>query len=312
MRKSQRLKRGVGRFVAGTANLADPHAFESPRFHIVPQNGWHRFLWKLDIHALNTLPWNGHTQPPKPPCPCFILPASDEIAIVIANEKETLENMGWKTFTCDADIIQRLQNKVMLRDYAERLKLLKYLPQHYKTLAKAKFPCMLKGAHGNHGKTVWMVNSREEAIDVMGVDDVVDDGDWLLQEIVPGKCEYAVSLLVRDGEILDAVETRYEYDRDVYVWPHVEELGRNSEGVIRKEHLSVMRSFVANYTGVCNFNHKLRKNGDMAIFEVNTRIGADLACDVPRDRARVFFEKLSSLSRSEEQFEEFEESVMSS
>jgi len=33
----------------------------------------------------------------------------------------------------------------------------------------------------------------------------------------------------------------------------------------------------------------------MCIFEVNARVGADLACDIPRRRAAQFFNKLDAL-----------------
>ena len=50
---------------------------------------------------------------------------------------------------------------------------------------------------------------------------------------------------------------------------------------------------------MCNFNYKVRQDsGHMGIFEVNTRVGADLACDVPRERAKAFFEKRDKLETS--------------
>ena len=39
-----------------------------------------------------------------------------------------------------------------------------------------------------------------------------------------------------------------------------------------------MRSFVREYNGICNFNYKVRSGGELCIFEINTRIGADLGC----------------------------------
>ena len=46
---------------------------------------------------------------------------------------------------------------------------------------------------------------------------------------------------------------------------------------------------------MCNFNYKVRQDsGHMGIFEVNTRVGADLACDVPRHRARALFARLDA------------------
>jgi carbamoylphosphate synthase large subunit len=46
-----------------------------------------------------------------------------------------------------------------------------------------------------------------------------------------------------------------------------------------------MKAFLADFSGICNFNYKLRTEGGMCIFEVNARIGADLACDATRSRA---------------------------
>lgn len=40
---------------------------------------------------------------------------------------------------------------------------------------------------------------------------------------------------------------------------------------------------------------QVRKSGSACMFEINTRVGADLACDVPRERARELFEKLDEL-----------------
>lgn len=59
--------------------------------------------------------------------------------------------------------------------------------------------------------------------------------------------------------------------------------------------LQVMKKFVAGFSGICNFNYKVRPDGGMCIFEVNARVGADLACDVPRRRAAAFFGKLDAI-----------------
>ncbi len=47
IRRSSRSRSSVTRFVAGSATLSDSYSFESPRFHLVPANGWHRFLWQM-------------------------------------------------------------------------------------------------------------------------------------------------------------------------------------------------------------------------------------------------------------------------
>ena len=59
-----------------------------------------------------------------------------------------------------------------------------------------------------------------------------------------------------------------------------------------------MRKFVAGFSGICNFNYKVRPSGAMCIFEVNARVGADLACDVPRRRAAAFLKGLDRIGAS--------------
>jgi hypothetical protein len=132
---------------------------------------------------------------------------------------------------------------------------------------------------------------------------VFDKTKWLLQELCAGRIEKATSLLVKDGTIHDAICTDYEYDCDesgVYVWPNVQELQerRRSHEDIPPSHLDTMERLCTGFTGICNFNYKVRPDGTMCIFEVNARIGADLACDVPRKRAATFFAKLDVIGAS--------------
>jgi len=54
------------------------------------------------------------------------------------------------------------------------------------------------------------------------------------------------------------VPSRYEYDRAEYVWPGVVELRRDSTGVVAPELLSIMEAFLVGFSGICNFNYKLR------------------------------------------------------
>ena len=110
----------------------------------------------------------------------------------------------------------------------------------------------------------------------------------------PAQVEYSASCVVRDGRILDVVATRYTYDAAVYVWPRVEERRelRVVDAPVPENHLDVMAALLRGYTGICNFNYKLRGNGELCIFEVNVRSGEDLACDVPPDRLRCLLERL--------------------
>lgn len=270
------------------------------KFHLVPKNGWHPFLKRMDCSAVNTIKWFGEGPVPSAPEDCWLLPTSDEMAVYIATMQTTLLAAGWKLLTCAPHTVHNLSNKARLYQYAREHGLLKYLPRHYTSPETCQYPCILKAAIGQHGKDVYIVRSREE------VYEIARDGFgsiWLLQELVSGQMEYSISLLVDNGKILDAVCTEYKYSQQEYVWPHdVEELSRRSHNRISERHYRVMRSFLTEYSGICNFNYKVRRDGSMCIFEINTRVGADLACDVPRKRARALFEKLDKLTpRTQEQ-----------
>jgi len=288
-RRSAREKSAVERFVA----LPAEKVIQPPKFHLVPENGWHDHTRRLRCGMHNVIHWDGELPLPSPPSsPCWLLAAKDDMALCISRLQTELLAAGWKVLTCDEKVINRLSNKANLSDYAKRLGMLGHLPQHWVTPAEAQYPCLLKAAVGEHGQNIHIVNSMEEVLDV------TTDGfgsTWLLEELCEGSIELSVSLLVVSGEILDAVCTEYEYDQEQYVWPHVGEVGRRSYDNIPAEHLAVMKDFLFEYSGICNFNYKVRPNGRMCIFEVNTRVGADLACDVPRSRARALFAKLDSI-----------------
>jgi hypothetical protein len=293
------------------------------RFHVTPKNGWERFLQDLEFEVgtncvHNHLEWTQSL--PLPPAPkgfaCWLLPCRDVAAVEIARHQDGLRALGWKLLTCEPHVVSRIGQKANLYAYAKSLELLQHLPRHYSSPECADYPCMLKSAVGEFGASVFIVHSAAEVHERVtgGFHGSTSDGDgagvgadadaasgssqWLLQEIASGHNEYATSLLVKDGEILDAITTSYEFEEEVYVWPHVTELKekRHSHTDTPDAHLATMKAFLSDFSGICNFNYKTRpSDGGLCIFEVNARIGSDLACDVPRPIAAQLFSKLRAL-----------------
>ncbi|CAE8698712.1 unnamed protein product [Polarella glacialis] len=100
-------------------------------------------------------------------------------------------------------------------------------------------------------------------------------------------------------ELVEAPEIQYFYadsGAEQYVWPHVREVSRRTCS-IPANHLAVMRELLEEFQGICNLNYKVRDNGEICVFEVNARVGADLACEAPRSKSRALFETLDALSR---------------
>lgn len=221
----------------------------------------------------------------------WLLPCSDKMALRIAKLQEKLRSSGWKIVTSPVHIIQSLGNKAQFPVYAAKIGMLSFLPCHFSSPEMAAYPCVLKPAKGEYGKNTYICHSKEE---VYQVSPEFSTAKWVLQELVPGNVEFSVSLLVLHGSIVDVIGMKYVYDKSIYIWPKVTELHRHLCDV-PVQHTAVMARFLAEYDGIVNFNYKQRPDGRICIFEVNTRIGADLACDAPRERARELFQLLDKL-----------------
>ena len=226
-----------------------------------------------------------------PPAPrCWLLPATDAVALAIAKHRVALAALGWRLLTCDEAAVRRLSDKAEFHSTAVGLGLAAHLPTHYPSAADASYPCILKGAEGEHGRAVRIVQSAEETTERTARAVADGDGDrWLLQELIRGPVEYSASLLVAAGTVVKVVCVRYVYDLDAYVWPHNVNERKEQRSVVEvaPEHLQVMAFLVKDYTGVCNFNYKLRDaDGSLALLECNTRVGGDLAADAPRKPRR--------------------------
>eukprot|EP00435_Cladocopium_sp_Y103_P049506 s1543_g14.t5 len=264
---------------------------EKVRFHCVPRKGWDRYFRGMRCEARNVINWKGRGDPPEPPQKgCWLLPTSDEAAVAVAQQQDALNALGWRLVSSSPEVIMNLGNKVRLQDYAKARGLLEHLPKRYSSAEDAEYPCILKQAYGEFGKECCIVSCADEVFKVAshGL-----RSRWVLQELVRGCFEVSTTVLADKGNILDEISICYQYDSDAYVWPRCRRITKSLHSVPGK-HLKVFEQFLAEYSGICNFNYKVRETGELSIFELNTRIGGDLAVDAPRDRACALFEKLDA------------------
>lgn len=264
---------------------------EEVNFQIVPGFIWNRQVRMLGGTMQNCLSWTLGAAIPTAQHSAWLLPCTDRAAREIAERQHAWQEAGWRTLSCDPDLVEALDDKVKLFEHAQRLALGSFLPQRYTTAEAATYPCMLKPASGQYGEGARIVNNSADVQCVIGLD---VGTDWVLQEMVPGHYEYSTSLLVWHGDVLDAITMKYHYDGTLYVWPRVREISKEMCDT-PAEHLAIMTKFLTGYSGICNFNYKRRPDGRLCIFEVNPRIGADLAGDVPKPRARAFFDRFAEI-----------------
>eukprot|EP00931_Biecheleriopsis_adriatica_P050474 TRINITY_DN29228_c0_g1_i1.p1 TRINITY_DN29228_c0_g1~~TRINITY_DN29228_c0_g1_i1.p1 ORF type:complete len:460 (-),score=89.40 TRINITY_DN29228_c0_g1_i1:2-1354(-) len=268
-------------------------ASEADRFHTTPEMKWMREMKQYGCSVRNVLNWRGQGALPKaPPRPCWLLPNQDDVAVKVAEHQAQLRHAGWKVVSVSSDVVLRLSNKAELMKYAKQIGLEAAIPRTYHTAEEAVYPCILKPALGTFGKDTHVVRSSEEVHNLCRNQSLAPK--WVLQELIPGRLEHSTTLLVLQGEVVDYVDTLYEYDGEEYVWPHVEEV-RHEYRSIPEEHLNAMRRLLADFSGICCLGYKLREDGSICIFEVNPRIGGDLVFEIPKPRARAMFEKLDAM-----------------
>lgn len=278
-------------------------------YHCVPSKArWEEGLALLEYGAVNTIPWESGLPLPVPPDAAqrtWLLPCSDAAGVSIARHRHELRRLGWRVLACEPQLVSVLGDKCSLYDHTVDIGLQGHLPQSYTSLDAAVYPCILKAAKGEYGKTVHMVESAGQARKLLRshLAGFGAGSRYVLQELVVGHVEHSLSLLVEDGAVLRAIHTCYEYEEAAYVWPRVHERARHSTDSPPASHMAVIRQLVAGYSGFCNVNYKTRSADPdapvrLAIFEVNARVGGDLVNDVPKPAARAFFDGLEETSAS--------------
>ena len=79
--------------------------------------------------------------------------------------------------------------------------------------------------------------------------------------------------------------TVYKYD----VWPNVNEISKKTTTHLPVKEKTVIEKLLHDFTGVCNVNYKLRRStSNMVIFEVNVRLGQDIADASPSQSEKLF------------------------
>ena len=316
--------------ILAALDAAKAERMQPPRFMLAPSSvRWDAQLAELKCGAVNTLGWSGGRPLPSPPPELsgaiWLLPCTEELGEAIAKHRDELRDLGWRVIACaDEELVAKLGNKVALRSHARSLGLSGYLPAEYPTLAEASYPAILKAGDGTAGDGVYIVDGEDDALRRLGRLGPESLGTvWTLQELVRGRVEHSVSLIVEDGSIKRLLHTTYEYARPAYVWPRVRELSerRRTDTLVPPEHVAVLEGLLVGYTGLCNVNYKVRgeqprteheqrgdadgteegrrptglvagEPGQIALFEVNTRVGGDLANDAEREQVRALFEWL--------------------
>ncbi|CAK9109757.1 Hypothetical protein SCF082_LOCUS50994 [Durusdinium trenchii] len=238
------------------------------RFHTTPMMKWARELKQYGCAVKSEINWKAPSQAAGY-CPTrtggrlnwiFTLPrrsldaaalprwVKDGVALEIAARQRELREAGWRIISVEPHVVSTLRNKASMLEYAKEKGIGASTPRCFGTAGEAEYPCILKPELGTFGKDTHVVRSEEEVDRLTRGEGLAPK--WVLQELVPGRLEYSITLLVLKGVVVDYVNTLYEYDGEEYVWPFVKEV-RHEYVSVPQAHLDVMRILLSEFSGIC-------------------------------------------------------------
>ena len=132
------------------------------------------------------------------------------------------------------------------------------------------FPFILKKKIDQYGENTHIISGvQEEAF----YSDKIASEEYFTQEIITGKKEYATHIVFKNGQILNSLNIKYIFKKDISIKGKDESLTL----ICPCPYLDIFASILAfiGFEGLCCFNYKVRNNTPF-IIEINPRFGGSL------------------------------------
>jgi carbamoylphosphate synthase large subunit len=218
----------------------------------------------------------------------YIFPLATGDTYFLNDNAKKLRYNGYKFLVSPTDTVKMLANKSRFVDFMIDNKLQKYIPEKYKSI---QYPCILKKNRSIFGQDSYVIKQPSDIprnIDIKK--------DYLIQEVIPGKCEYTTDILAKNGNIIMHTTLKYCYKDEVYIMGinllstgHLENMSADVYNVFEK----IIKKL--NYSGFCNIDYKITSDGTPKIFEINPRCGGSLK-NIGRKNLYNFIEKYTEYS----------------
>lgn len=146
----------------------------------------------------------------------------------------------------------------------------KYMPL---ANTEMNFPFILKKSQDEGGENAFIIRNY---FDVDLHKNQINDPEYIKQQVVEGKKEYATHLIVKDGKITNALTIVYIFNQTIYIKGKERYICRN---ICKNKHLAIFENILLemNFNGLCCINYKEKENNPV-ILEINPRFGGSL-CD---------------------------------
>ena len=198
-----------------------------------------------------------------------LFPLSIDHELFLIENSQILRKKGYKFLVPSQKNIQILDDKSEFVTFMINNNLDKYIPKKYDNI---QFPCILKKNISIYGRDGYVINS---------IDDIpqnIDLKDYLIQEPIPGNCEYSTDILAKNGEIIEILPSRYCYHTDLFIGGCKIVMTPAFHEEVTPTVLEAFSEIIKilNYNGFCNIDYKVIDTGYPKIFEINPRCGGSL------------------------------------
>ena len=175
----------------------------------------------------------------------------------------------------DARSVAILSNKASFAAYLEELGLSKLCPKSYKRIEDVEFPVVLKRVDLAGSVGVELVHSQAHLNGLLKTP-MFRGHETLLQAFVPGAIEYVTHCVCKDGDILWSSSFAWDLGSDTQFGIPV--FGATVSVPAPCRVLFHIAAILAplGYSGPCCANYKVLPSGEIAIFEINPRLGGSL------------------------------------
>jgi predicted ATP-grasp superfamily ATP-dependent carboligase len=214
---------------------------------------------------------------------CALHASRSLLPIYLSEQQVVIENATWlrsrgiQFLTSNWDVVFACHNKQKFIELMQHRGFIRYLPA---TPLQPEFPYVLKKVEDSWGKNTHLIRCLQDTNDLSSM---LRQGEYIIQEYIPGRCEYASHILFNRGKIRHITTVKNYHASDFYIQGL-------KDAPIKSEFVPTDRNVVEifekiltaiDYCGICCFDYKLKDCGTPLIFEINPRPGASLTYSRP-------------------------------
>ena len=197
------------------------------------------------------------------------------VIIPLGEEHYRERPQRYRSLVPDARSVATLSNKASFAAYIDELGLSKLCPRNYKRIEDVEFPVVLKRVDLAGSMGVEFVRSKAD-LDSLLKTPMFLGHKILMQAFVSGAKEYVTHCVCKDGDILWSCT--FAWDLGSVTQFGIPVFGATVAVTTPRRVLPCLAAILGplRYSGPCCMNYKVLPDGEIAIFEINPRLGGSL------------------------------------